>query len=71
MPAVIINAFIVLRKEIQQLYGMLKLILGEKMISFESLENTVRENCDYEFVKRNLEYSKNANTGTNGWMPGF
>ena len=71
MPAVIINAFIVLRKEIQQLYGMLKLILGEKMISFESLEIIVRENCDYEFVKRNLEYSKNAHTGTNGWMPGF
>ena len=71
MPAVIINAFDILLKELPQVFNIFKLILDEKNIDYHGLENKIKDNCNYTHVTNCLENSKNTRTDSIGWIPWF
>lgn len=71
MPAVIINAFHILQKELPQLHAMIQLVLDEKKLEYETLGKTIENNLDYNFVVKNLETAKQDWTGSYGWYPWF
>lgn len=71
IPAIAINVFKVLQKEILQFYSLVKLVLDDKNIEFEKFKETIEANCNYEFIVNKLEEAKDAQTDSHGWIPSF
>ena len=71
MPTVIMNAFSALNNELPQIYNMIKLILDDKKIDYESILTTVRQNSEYDKISKLLTDSMSLCTNSHGWIPWF
>lgn len=71
IPAIAINIFKILRKEVQQFHALVKLVVDDKYVEIEKLKETIESNCNYDYIVSKLEDAKEATTDSNGWIPSF